>query len=158
MPRIEVTVRIHAPIERVFDLARSIDIHCDSQTERKERAIAGRTSGLIELDETVTWEAKHLGFRQQLESRITKFDRPHLFRDTMLSGAFARFDHDHTFKADGDHTIMRDIFDYTSPLGWLGNIADALFLRRYMERFLQEKGNHLKEVAESDRWRKYLSP
>jgi hypothetical protein len=38
----------------------------------------------------------------------------------------------------------------------LGNLADALFLRRYMERLLEVRNNVIKEAAESDTWRKYL--
>jgi len=157
MPRISVTVDIDAPIERVFDLARSIDIHKDSQTKRQEKAIAGRTTGLVELNDTVTWEAIHLGVRQKLTSRIGILNRPTHFRDSMVSGAFKRFDHDHKFEICGSGTRMTDVFDYTSPLGPLGRIADRLFLKRYMTRFLREKGEHLKRVAESaDEWQQYL--
>ena len=66
MPVIELTTYIEAPIERVFDLARSVDAHTASTSQSKERAVAGRTSGLIEQDETVTWEATHFGIKQSL--------------------------------------------------------------------------------------------
>ncbi len=49
MPLIELSTGIRAPIERVFDLARSIDAHVASTGQTRERAVAGRTSGLIEL-------------------------------------------------------------------------------------------------------------
>ncbi len=38
---------------------------------------------------------------------------------------------------------------YTAPLGPLGRVADALFLRRYMRELLRRHGLHLKRVAES---------
>jgi hypothetical protein len=62
MPKIELHTEIDAPIERVFDLARSIDLHMLSTSHTNEKAIAGKTSGLIGLGEWVTWRAKHLGF------------------------------------------------------------------------------------------------
>jgi ligand-binding SRPBCC domain-containing protein len=150
MPRIEITTEVAAPLERVFDLARDIDVHQQSQTKHQERAVAGRTSGLIEEGEEVTWEAVHFGVRQKLTSRITVMRRPAHFRDVMVRGAFKRFEHDHYFTSlPGNRTLMRDVFDYTSPLGWLGRLADILFLQRYMARLLLERNLVIKRLAET---------
>jgi ligand-binding SRPBCC domain-containing protein len=149
MPRIEIQTRIKAPIEVVFDLSRSIDAHLAGQTRHSERAVAGRTSGLIELGESVTWEAVHFGIRQRLTSRIVSMNRPFHFRDSMVRGAFQRFDHDHYFETAGDWTQLRDVFDFTSPLGVLGRVMDHLILVRYMTRLLEERNATLKALAES---------
>lgn len=156
MPVIDITTSIAAPVERVFDLARSIDLHTDSVSSTGERAIAGVTSGLIGLDEEVTWRARHLGIWQTLTVRITRYERPHLFVDTMIRGAFRGFHHEHVFVPTAEGTAMRDIFDYTSPLGVLGRLADRLFLERYMRGFLIARNRTLKAVAESDAWQRYL--
>lgn len=155
MGRIELTVRVEAPRERVFDLARSIDAHVASATGTEERPIprdGGKASGLMVLGDQVTWRARHLGVVQHLTSCITAYDRPRHFRDSMVRGAFARFDHDHFFDEDGSATLVRDVFDFTSPLGPLGRIANALFLDAYMKRFIEERARVLKELAEGDQW------
>lgn len=157
MPIIKIEMKINAPIERVFDLARCIDLHTESMSKSKEKAIAGKTKGLINIDETVTWEAVHFGVKQKLTSKITIFERPHRFRDSMVKGAFKRFDHDHFFETKDSQTIMRDIFDYDSPLGFLGSIADAVFLENYMRQLLTSRNELIKAVAESDNWKKYFS-
>jgi ligand-binding SRPBCC domain-containing protein len=157
MPRFEISTFVAAPIGFVFDLARSIDAHAASQSSHAERAIAGRVTGLIEAGEEVTWEAVHFGMRQRLSSRIVTLTRPVHFRDSMLRGAFKRFDHDHFFTALPDGTMMRDVFDFTSPLGPLGRLADGLFLESYMRRLLIERNQALKQWAESGEGRKYLS-
>lgn len=71
MPRIELRTKIKADKQIVFDLSRSIDLHKTSTEQTNETAISGKTSGLIELNETVTWRAKHFGFYQNLTSNIT---------------------------------------------------------------------------------------
>ncbi len=120
-----------------------------STSETGERVVGGRTSGLMELGDEVTWEARHLGVVQRLTARITKMDRPSSFTDEMVKGAFASFTHLHEFEEAGDGvTIMRDVFDYRSPLGALGRIADAVFLERYMKRFLETRADYLKRAAE----------
>ena len=149
MPRIELSTVIVAPIETVFDLARNIDAHAASQASHGEKAVAGRTSGLIEQGEEVTWEARHLGFHQRLTSRIVAMQRPAHFRDSMTRGAFKRIEHDHFFESTGSGTMMKDVFDYDAPLGLLGKIADWLFLESYMRRLLEERNQALKEMAEA---------
>jgi ligand-binding SRPBCC domain-containing protein len=159
---IELSVRIVAPRERVFDLARSIDAHVASTPGTDERPVAragGRTAGLMALGDEVTWRARHLGIVQHLTSRIVAYDRPRHFRDSMVRGAFARFDHDHYFEDDGPETTsMRDVFDFTSPLGALGRAVDALYLDGYMRRFVVRRAQILKELAEGDRsvWARFL--
>lgn len=148
MPTIRQELLIQAPIEVCFDLARSIDIHAESTSHTKERAIAGRTQGLIEHGETVTWEAYHLGIKQQLTAQITEMVKPHYFVDEMVRGAFKRFRHTHEFVTVEQGTLMVDTFDYTSPFGGLGRLADHLFLAKYMTRFLENRNNYVKKIAE----------
>lgn len=149
MPQIELRTEIRAPRELVFDLSRSIDLHQQSQASKKEKAVAGKMSGLIEMGEWVTWEAVHFGIRQRLTSKIVEMDPPQYFRDSMISGAFKRFDHDHFFERSGeDSTMMIDVFDYTSPFGMMGRVADRVFLRSYMERLLEERNVEIRRVAE----------
>ena len=55
---IELKIKIKAPIEICFDLARSIDLHVDSTNHTGEKAVGGVTSGLIGLGESVTWRGQ----------------------------------------------------------------------------------------------------
>lgn len=156
MPRIQLQTLIDAPIERVFDLARSIDVHMATTSPTKEIAIGGRTSGLVEEGDSVRWEATHLGVRQQLEARISKLDRPTYFEDIMVSGAFESMSHQHHFKEVGNATEMTDILEFRAPLGIFGRIAESLFLTRYMEKFIHERNQGVKRIAEWGAWMKYL--
>ncbi len=106
-------------------------------------------AGLMGLNDEVTWEAVHLGIRQRLTSRITIFERPYYFRDSMMRGAFKRFDHDHLFEHHDGLTTMKDVFDYTSPLGLLGKLADWLVLEHYMERLLRARAEVIRAAAET---------
>jgi ligand-binding SRPBCC domain-containing protein len=145
--RIETFVA--ASQERVFDAARDLDLHARGLAHTNERAIAGRTSGLIEGGEEVTWRGRHFGVAQNFTSRITSFDRPHSFRDTMQRGAFRSFAHDHFFLPVPGGTTMVDLLVFSAPLGILGRIAEKLFLRRYLQRLLTDRARTIKEAAEA---------
>jgi ligand-binding SRPBCC domain-containing protein len=151
----EITI-IHAPIQRCFDLSRSIDLHLLSTARTGERAVAGVTSGLIGLGERVTWRAKHLGFWQELTSEITAWNRPVYFRDTMVRGAFRSLEHDHYLTELGNGlTEMRDELRFAAPVPLLGRVAE-MFLRPYMSGFLRERNEVLRRVAEGEEFQKFL--
>jgi ligand-binding SRPBCC domain-containing protein len=139
MPIIELTTVIDAPIEKVFNLARSIDLHMESTKQTSEQAIAGRTIGLIGLGETVTWRAKHFCIWQTLTSKITEFDQPNFIVDEMVQGAFKSIRHEHHFIKTGDHTVMKDVFVFESPFGILGRLFNWLILTRYMPKLLRDR-------------------
>jgi len=149
--------QIAAPVERVFDLSRSIDLHLQGADRTNERAVAGTTTGLIGLGETVTWQGRHFGIRFRHTSRITALHAPDHFQDAMISGVFRSFIHDHFFEATETGTLMRDELRFTAPLGVLGRIAESLFLRKHMDDFLRERNEFVRQIAESGAWRQYLS-
>ena len=157
MATIHLETFIDAPIDRVFDLARSIDLHKLSTKGTKEEAIAGRTTGLINLNESVTWKAKHFGIYQKLTVVVTQFERPKMFVDKMINGAFSSMEHTHKFEVVGTQTKMIDIFLFNAPLGFLGRLAEMLFLKAYMTNFLVTKNKELKSVAESNKWQELLT-
>jgi ligand-binding SRPBCC domain-containing protein len=149
MAHIRIVTHIAAPIERCFDLSRDIDFHTRSLAHTGERAVAGRTSGLIELGESVTWEARHLGVRQRLTSKITALARPAYFRDEMTAGAFRSFEHDHRFEVRDGATVMTDEVVFRSPLGPLGWAVDYLFMTGYLRRLLEGRALAIKREAEA---------
>ena len=156
MPRIELETFINADIETCFDLARSIDLHSISTSKTNEKAIDGRTRGLIELNEFVTWEATHFGVRQKLTSKITAFERPFHFRDEQLKGIFKSIKHDHYFEQKNEGTLMKDIFVYEAPFRLLGRIVEQLILTNYLKKFLVERNAIIKKYAETDLYKTLL--
>jgi ligand-binding SRPBCC domain-containing protein len=148
MPTITIETLVNASAERCFDAARDLDIHVSSMSHTGEKAVAGRTHGLIELGEQVTWEARHFGIRQRFTSEITLFDRPVHFQDTMRKGAFHSFVHDHFFESVAEGTVMRDILVFRSPLGILGALVDRLVLTSYLKRLLTQRNAVVKRHLE----------
>jgi ligand-binding SRPBCC domain-containing protein len=137
---IRIVTLIAAPTDRCFDLARDIDFHTRSLAGTGEEAVAGRTSGLIEHGESVTWEARHLGVRQRFTAEVTVFDRPLYFRDVMTAGAFRSFAHDHRFEERNGETVMTDEVAFRSPLGPLGWLVDRLFMAGYLRSHQARSG------------------
>ena len=156
MPEIYLETIIYADIEKCFDLARSIDLHKISTANTNEIAIDGTTSGLINLNECVTWQAVHFGIKQQLTSKITVFERPFIFRDEQVKGIFKIIKHDHLFEQKKNYVLMKDKFYYEAPFGWAGKIFNKIILTKYLKKLLEERNKIIKKFAEGEKWREVL--
>jgi ligand-binding SRPBCC domain-containing protein len=153
MPVIELKTYVHSTLEICFDLSASIELHQLSTKRTKEKAIAGRTSGVIKHNETVTWEAIHFGIKQKLTSVITAYNRPDHFRDEQLKGAFKYFKHDHYFEIKNNGVEITDRFEFESPFGLIGKAFNWLVLTNYMRKFLVERNEVIKEYAETNKYK-----
>lgn len=148
MPIIILETYVKAPIGMCFDFARNVEIHTKTTSQTQERAVGGITTGLLKKGDEVTWEAIHFGVRQRLTAKISEMTKPHAFTDVMVKGAFHSFSHTHEFIEHGRGTMMKDIFQYKSPLGIIGQLADKVFLEKYMRNFLVSRANELKKIVE----------
>ena len=148
MATINLTTKIKAPKQIVFNASRNIDIHQQSASPSKEKAITGVTSGLINLNETVTWRGRHFGFYLTHKSRITAMNLYDYFVDEMEKGKFKSFKHKHFFEEENGITIMKDQLQYETPFGILGKLFDVLLLKKHLTNFLLERNKVLKEVSE----------
>ena len=157
MPFIHITTFITAPIERVFDLSRSIDLHKTSMKDYKESIIDGKMSGLLNLDESVTWTAKHLLKQRVIRLKITKLKRPEYFVDEQDEGDFRMLKHEHYFKPVENGTIMIDQIHYETPDGLFGRLVNKFYLEDYMKKLLLHRNKMIKQVAEGNLWNQYLN-
>jgi ligand-binding SRPBCC domain-containing protein len=154
---IQLETRIAAPARRCFFLALSVDLHVQSTAGTRERAVAGVTTGLIGNGESVTWQGRHFGLMLRHTSKITQYEPPTFFQDVMTAGRFKSFEHDHRFREQDGETVMKDELRFSAPFGVLGFMVESLVLRKYLTRFLLDRNKFLKQVAESEVWREYLS-
>ncbi len=148
MTTITLTTNMQAPADICFDLSRSVRLHLISTQHTHETAIAGRTEGLFEKGDIVTWRAKHFGVYQTLTMQISELDEPRSFEDIMLKGIFKSIRHRHLFSEQKGITTMKDIFQYEVPFSIFGQLFDKLILKRYMTRLLEKRNLTIKHYAE----------
>ncbi|MDJ0840368.1 MAG: hypothetical protein QNK37_27910 [Acidobacteriota bacterium] len=151
MTRIVVFTKVEAPIERVFDLSRNVGLHFYSQ--HMEENLPRKNRHMMELGGRIKLKGKRM---VTLESQVIEYDRPHYLRDSQVRGAFKQFDHDQYFSQEPDGVMVKDVVEYTAPLGILGKAVDRLYYERHMELLMQRRGAVLKRVAESGAWRNYI--
>lgn len=137
-------------------MTKSLDLLKISTSKTNQEAIDGKTTGLIFLNEFVTWRTKHFGFTQNLTSIISDYERPFLFVDEQIKGIFKSFYRKHLFEQIGEKVIMKDIFIFTTTFGILGQIFNQIVLINYMQKFLIERNKIIKEFDEINKWKLVL--
>lgn len=156
MSLFELHTVICAPAEVCFDLARSVDFHLHTGRMNRETVVAGKRSGLLNLQDEITWRARHLFIMRELSIKITALQYPVYFTDEMLSGAFRSMKHEHRFNEENGITQMTDRFAFTSPYGIAGKCFNVIFLTNYMKNFLSRRNSQIKRCAESGEWHNYF--
>lgn len=148
MTYLKLKTLLNSTPEMAFDLSRDIDFHRESMCHTQEKAIAGKTTGLISLGESVIWEGIHFGIKLQHESKITAFQFPNYFTDEMVKGKFTTFVHEHYFEKIGTQTLMIDEIYYKVPFGFIGKIVDYFVLKNYLKKLLEHRNMILKTKIE----------
>lgn len=108
-----------------------------------ERAVAGVTSGVMRLGDTVTWKARHFGLPITMTSVISQYDAPHRFVDEQQSGPFRRWWHEHRFEPVAGGTLMTDVVEFEAPAGAVGRLVNDLLLTRYTTKLLKQRNEWL---------------
>ncbi|MFL6427639.1 MAG: hypothetical protein ACJ71S_05300, partial [Acidobacteriaceae bacterium] len=91
------------------------------------------------------------------ESRIEEFRPLTFFRDRMIAGRFASFEHDHNFTVQGDGSVLLwDVLRFTMRWGWAGDILGRWVLVPHIRKLMRKRFALLKQIAESEEWRRYL--
>ncbi len=149
MTTIELDTQIQTSIEKAFNLSLDIDFHKKSASQTHEEAIAGVTSGIIKLNETVTWRGKHFGIFLTHESIISALEHPYYFVDEMIQGRFKSFKHRHYYEEKNGVVHMKDVITYTTPYGILGKLLDVILIKKHMTQFIKNRNQALKNELEA---------
>lgn len=148
------TIHINAPIDRCFLLSTHVGL---AARTLEMQPVKGTTEGMVGLDDRVVWTRWRFGLRQVHESLITRYQRPEFFQNTMARGWFRKYQHDHQFVEIDGQTLLIDKLRFSMPLGRMGRKLGKRVAVPAIAGLLRRRLELLKQVAESDEWRRYLA-
>jgi ligand-binding SRPBCC domain-containing protein len=113
---------------------------------RKAEQAAGVGSTIITSFRMIPF----LPLRKRWIARITEFEWNRYFADVQDEGPFKSWHHRHEFvgstREGAAGTLIRDVIDYEIGFGFVGAIANAIFVRRQMEAIFAERQKRLPEL------------
>ena len=170
------STRIHAPIDRLFQLSTHLALVQETLRMKPiDTGVAnGMTSGHIVAHSRVVWRGWKFGLPTQHHTLITGYESPHpssdpnltaeaFFQDTQERGRFAFFQHDHHFHESADPstgapiTELSDEVRFLLPFGLLGRVAAHFLLQPYIHALCRQRFARLKSLAESEGWRPFAT-
>jgi ligand-binding SRPBCC domain-containing protein len=80
------------------------------------------------------------------QSRIEEFDAPRRFVDVQLRGPYKLWHHTHEFEETAAGTLVIDRVRYQIPLGPLGRLAHALFVRRTLQKIFDYRHDTIEQA------------
>ena len=107
--------------------------------------------------ETITFHAKHFGKTRLVTTRVVQLQKPSSFVQEQVKGDLLHFKHEHHFKAVDNGTILIDIIDFDGPRDIIGKVIGKLYLKSYLERFINKRNTLIQQYEESEKWRAVLS-
>jgi ligand-binding SRPBCC domain-containing protein len=147
-------IEVQAPVERCFLLSTSVEL---VQRELGMRPVRGRSTGMVVSGDTIRWQGWQLGLPMFHESLIESFDPPVFFRDRMIAGRFASFEHDHHFTdRHNGAVLMSDELRFSMPFRKLGELTAIAILTPHIRALMKRRFALLKQLAEGDGWKIYL--
>lgn len=157
MPTIHLTTFIAAPIDRVFDLHRSIFVHKQSMIQFNETVASGITTGLLNAGEVVTWKSKHLYKTRYFKLKVLDMNFPTSYTEVQVKGDFKSLKHEHFFKPVRNGTLVIDLFHFDMKYGQAGLLFNKFYLTNYIRNVLEHRNKFIKDYAESKKWESLLN-
>jgi hypothetical protein len=86
------------------------------------------------------------GLRLRWISRIEEWEPGRRFVDRQLRGPYRLWRHLHEFEARPEGTLVRDTVDYALALGPFGDLAQAAFVRRDLDRIFDFRRDQIERL------------
>ncbi|WP_315055495.1 SRPBCC family protein [Chryseobacterium indoltheticum] len=85
------------------------------------------------------------GIKMKWKTEITQVDFQRSFTDFQKKGPYKLWNHHHEFIINDKGVLMKDSVDYELPLGFLGEIAHKLFVKKKLEHVFSYRYKVLEE-------------
>jgi ligand-binding SRPBCC domain-containing protein len=132
--RLERTQVVPRPLEQVFEFfARAENLETITPPFLRF-AFAGAPPSEMRPGLTISYRLSLFGLPVRWTSLIEIYEPQVRFVDRQTHGPYKLWRHLHEFRAVPGGTEVRDQVDYELPLGPLGQVAHALFVRRTLDR------------------------
>ena len=86
------------------------------------------------------------GIRMNWLTEITQVAEGSFFIDEQRMGPYKMWHHQHLLVPIDNGVLMKDIVTYIPPFGWLGAIANSLFIRRQLDRIFKYRQEKMEQL------------
>jgi len=144
MAHVEMTEHVEAPIEDVFELFIDVKRWPEFMPSGEIKEVTGP---LDKVGTRVHSVMQFLGRKMDSWDEIVEVERPRLLKMVSREGMESTATYRLTPAGEGTDVVVET--DYELPAGFLGHIADRVFIEKWMERQMRHASENFKALAEA---------
>jgi len=148
LTRIEKSIVIEAPVEKVFDFSSDVDNFVKTQPPEAEMTVLSRDKGPDRVGSKAKVRAKFGGQVLEAEVEITELVKNKRRVMRMKSGTLKKYEGTDLFEPTEKGTKLTTILEYELPYSLLGKIVDKLKVRKDIEKGMDYSAKKMKELIE----------
>lgn len=148
MARIERSIVIEAPVEKVFAFVTDLDNFIKTQPPEMEMEVLSRDEGPQRAGFIAKVRAKVGDQVWELEVETTEFVKNKKHAARQKGGPMKKFDMLDMFEPADGGTKWTSIVEYELPYSLLGKLIDKLKVRKDMEKSMDYSAKKTKELIE----------
>ena len=148
MGHIRESIHIDAPIDQVWELGADCKRYPEWQTGTVE--VKDCTGPIDHVGATYTVVYKSMGRKLEATFEVTRAEKPRLVeqKGTVPGGGHATATQ--TLEMADGGTDLTFTMDYELPGGFVGGMADKLFMERALERDIRHSNDNFKALCEAE--------
>lgn len=145
---IKTVQNIPASLEKVWDFfSDHANLQAITPAQMKFQVISQHHGDDIYAGQIIEYTLKPvLGITVYWMTEITHVERRKFFVDEQRKGPYSMWHHQHHFKAIDGGTEMIDIVHYRNPLGFLGNLANVIFVKKQLDAIFDYRFKRVEEI------------
>lgn len=148
MAIINITTFIQAPVEKVFELSRNLEMLRKSMVAIQPHITCSSTSnGVLAVGDRTTWKWKFFYKTRVTVLQVTKINSPVLMVQKQVEGNYKTMRMERHFKPCDNGTIMIDVIKFSLKMGMLGALFE-MPLQNHIKKAVKSYARFLKEQAE----------
>jgi uncharacterized membrane protein len=148
MGHIRESIHVDAPIGQVWELAANCERYLEWQTGIVE--VKGCTGPIDHVGARYTSVYKAMGRSLEVTVEVTRAEKPRLIENKLTVPGGGHGTVLQMAEPAGRGTDLTLTFDYELPGGFVGSVADKLFMERAIERDIRHGNENFKALCEAE--------
>jgi ligand-binding SRPBCC domain-containing protein len=146
--QINIVQQIPSSLESVWDFfSNPANLATITPAKMKFRTISKIEGDKIYAGQIIEYKVRPFwGIPLNWMTEITQVRELEFFIDNQVIGPYRLWHHQHHFKHIPGGTEMRDIVHYKNPLGFVGSIANSLFVKNELKKIFEFRKMKVEEI------------
>tara|TARA_X000000368_G_scaffold346469_1_gene285798 strand:+ start:1618 stop:2106 length:489 start_codon:yes stop_codon:yes gene_type:complete len=141
---------VDAPLEKVFNFFSKPENLSKITPAKMGFNVLTPSPIKMERGALIDYTIKVFIFPLRWRTLITAYDPPNKFVDEQLKGPYSFWHHTHTFEANNNGVVIKDVIKYSIPMGILGRVLHYLWIKNDLKKVFDYRKEVIDRIFAND--------